>query len=125
MAKAKKKSKTKLYLAVFLGKPSAMKKFEKLPPKIRRQRMEQGMKGWMGWAMKNDRVLVDIGGPLGTTKKISRRGIANISNEMGAFNVVRARSHAEAARIFRNHPHFTIFPGESVEVMEILPIPRM
>ena|SRR6185295_9705148 len=125
MAKAKKKAKTKLYLAVYLGKPSAMRKFEKLSPKVRREKEMAGMQGWMGWARKNGRAIADMGGPLGTTKRISRRGIANIANELGAFTVVRAKSHAEAAKMFRNHPHFTIFPGESVEVMEILPIPRM
>jgi hypothetical protein len=36
---------------------------------------------------------------------------------------VRAESHAAAVKLFENHPHFTIFPGESVEVMPILPIP--
>ena len=28
-----------------------------------------------------------------------------------------------AAKLFENHPHFTIFPGESVEIMPVLPIP--
>jgi hypothetical protein len=42
---------------------------------------------------------------------------------MGAFIVVRADSHEAAAKLFENHPHFTIFPGESVEVMPVLPIP--
>ena len=36
---------------------------------------------------------------------------------------VRADSHEAAAKLFENHPHFTIFPGESVEVMPVLPIP--
>ncbi len=49
--------------------------------------------------------------------------IEDISNEMGAFTVVRAESNEAAAKLFENHPHFTIFPGESVEVMPVLPIP--
>jgi len=28
-----------------------------------------------------------------------------------------------AARLFVNHPHFTILPGDSVEIMECLPMP--
>lgn len=28
-----------------------------------------------------------------------------------------------AAGLFENHPHFTIVPGEAVEVMPVLPIP--
>ena len=42
---------------------------------------------------------------------------------MSAYTIVRAESHDEAAQMFDGHPHFTIFPGDSVEVMEVLPIP--
>src|SRR3954462_7202632 len=51
------------------------------------------------------------------TAKITERGIEDVSNEMGAFMVARAESHDAAARLFEKHPHFTIFPGESVEIM--------
>ena len=44
-------------------------------------------------------------------------------HEMGAYMVVRADSHEAAAKLFERHPHFTIFPGESVEIMPVLPIP--
>lgn len=27
------------------------------------------------------------------------------------------------AKLFEGHPHFSIFPGEAVEVMECLPVP--
>ena len=50
------------------------------------------------------------GRPLGKTKKASQNGIEDISNEMGAFTIVRAASHEAAAKLFENHPHFTIFP---------------
>jgi hypothetical protein len=42
---------------------------------------------------------------------------------MGAFMVVRAESHEAAARLFEKHPHLTVFPGESVEIMPVLPTP--
>lgn len=29
----------------------------------------------------------------------------------------------EAASLFEGHPHFAIFPGDAVEIMERLPIP--
>lgn len=61
--------------------------------------------------------------PLGKTKKIAPYGIADVSNDMGAFMVVRTASHEAAAKLFENHPQFTIFPGKSVEVMPVLPIP--
>jgi hypothetical protein len=44
---------------------------------------------------------------------------------LGAWTVVEAQSLEDAAKLFVNHPHFTIFPGEAVEVMECLKIPGM
>ena len=64
-----------------------------------------------------------MGGPLGKTKRVGADGIADVGNEMGAFTVVRAASHEAAAKMFENHPHFAIFPGEAVEIMPVLPIP--
>ena len=44
---------------------------------------------------------------------------------MTAWVVLRADSHEAAARLFEGHPHFTIFPGDGVEVMEVLPMPTL
>jgi hypothetical protein len=115
--------KKKTFLAIYLGSLAAMKKWEKLPAKIRREREAAGIQAWMAWAAKNAKSIAHAGGPLGSTKRIDRKGIANSRNEMGAFTLVQATSHAAAAKLFKNHPHFTIFPGESVEIMECLPIP--
>jgi hypothetical protein len=37
--------------------------------------------------------------------------------------VVSADTHEAAARMFLQHPHFALFPGDGVEVMECLPVP--
>jgi len=113
------------FLAVFLGsKTSAnMAAWTALPEAERRAREQQGIAAWKAWVEKHQASLVSIGGPLGKTKKVSAAGIADISNEMGAFAVVRAGSHEAAAKMFENHPHFTIFPGERIEIMPVLPIP--
>jgi hypothetical protein len=42
---------------------------------------------------------------------------------LAGFTIVQAESHEAAAKLFEGHPHFTIMPGEGVEVMEIMPIP--
>jgi hypothetical protein len=47
----------------------------------------------------------------------------DIANELAVFMVVRAASHEAAAKMFEGHPHFTMFPGEAVEVMPLLPVP--
>jgi hypothetical protein len=112
------------YLAVFLGSKTSprMKEWMALPEAERREKEREGVAAWKMWMEKHHAAVVGASGPLGKTKKITERGIEDVSNEMGAFTVVRAESHEAAAKLFEEHP-FTIFPGESVEVMPVLPIP--
>ena len=62
---------------------------------------------------------------LGKTKRVTENGVADIRNNLAAYTVVQAESHEAAAKLFLNHPHFAIFPGDGVEIMECLPIPSM
>jgi hypothetical protein len=114
------------FLAIFLGDRDGTRRreWDALPEEQRKAREAEGMITWSAWAAKNQGAIVEMGGPLGKTKRISRDGIADVSNAVGAFTVVRAESHEAAAKLFEGHPHFTIFPGEAVEIMPILPIPR-
>jgi len=113
----------KRYLAVYTGTPGAMARWEALSESERQQRQAQGVAAWKKWADDNAAAIVEMGGPLSRTKLVSPGGITDIRNNLGAFTVVQAESQEDAARLFLNHPHFTIFPGEGVEVMEVLPIP--
>jgi hypothetical protein len=115
----------KRFLAVFIGTEASSAKWEKLDEKTRDEREEAGKKAWYAWVEKNKKSIVEGGSPLGATKKIGPQGISNFSNELCAYTVVQAESHEAAAKLFIDHPHFTIFPGDSVEVMECLPIPGM
>ena len=113
------------YLAVFLGSKNSTKfaAWNALSEAERKAKEKEGMAAWKAWVEKHQAALVSMGGPLGKTKKVGSGGVADISNEMGAFTVVRASSHEAAAKMFENHPHFAIFPGERVEIMPVLPIP--
>jgi len=94
-----------------------------LPEADRLAKQKEGIAAWKAWVEKNQPSIVAMGGPLGKTKKVSQRGIEDTSNEMGAFMVVRGDSHEAVAKLFEGHPHFTMFPGERVEIMPVLPIP--
>ncbi len=113
------------FLAVFLGSKSSPKwaAWNALPEAERKATEMRGMAGWKAWVEKHHAAIVTMGGPLGKTKKVDSQGIADITNPIGAFTVVRAASHEAAAKMFEDHPHFSIFPGESVEIMPVLPIP--
>jgi hypothetical protein len=113
------------YLAVFLGSKTSprRKAWDALPVEERRAKEGKGIAAWKAWAEKNQAAIVAMGGPLGKTKSVTQNGTEDITNDMGAFVVVRADSHEAAAKLFESHPHFAIFPGESIEVMPILPVP--
>jgi hypothetical protein len=113
------------YLAIFLGSKQSPRRaaWDALPEGERRTKEREGMAAWHAWVAKHETSIVAMGGPLGKTKKVSHDGIHDTSNHLGAFTVVRADSHDAAAKLFVNHPHFAIFPGDSVEVMPVLQIP--
>jgi hypothetical protein len=113
------------YLAVFVGSKTSAKMaaWNALSETERKAKEKAGIAAWKAWVEKHQAALAAMGGPLGKTKRVGPDGIADVSNEMGAFTVVRADSHEAAAKMFENHPHFAIFPGEAVEIMPVLPIP--
>ena len=115
----------KHFLAIYIGTPDVLAKSEwnNLDEATRMERQATGMKAWGDWMVRNQPSVVFQGGPLGKTLRASVKGIEGIKNTMTGFVLVQAETHEAAARLFENHPHFTIFPGDSVEIMECLPIP--
>ncbi len=113
------------YLAVFLGSKTSPQRatWDALPEGDRRAKEREGIAAWKAWIEKHHAAIVTLGGPLGKTKRVTQRGIDDTSNDVGAFTVVRADSHEAAAKLFEQHPHFSIFPGDAVEIMPVLAIP--
>jgi hypothetical protein len=118
-------STTNTYLAVFLGSKASPRRaaWDALSENDRRVKEKEGIAAWQAWVERHRAAIVSMGGPLGNTKKVTQGGIGDASNDMGAFTVVRADSHEAAAKLFDKHPHFSIFPGDSVEIMPVLSIP--
>ena len=115
----------KKFLAVYIGTEESRERsgWDKLNEAKRKDLEAKGMRAWADWATTHANIIVDQGGPLGKTKRASRSGVADIKNSMAGYTIVKAESHEAAARLFENHPHFMIFPGDSVEIMPCLPIP--
>jgi hypothetical protein len=115
----------KKFMAVFTGTPEKLDAWKHLDAKERASREKAGMEAWGKWATTNAGSIVDQGSPLGKTKRIAADGISDIRNNLAAYTVVQAESHEAAAKLFLNHPHFAMFPGDGVEIMECLPMPTM
>ena len=106
------------FLALYMGSPDLR---PGAPPD--EATIGKGMAAWQAWMADHAGQLLDGGGPLGKTKMASKVGISDTRNAVAGYSIIEADSHEAAVREFVNHPHFAIFPGHSVEVMEILPIP--
>jgi hypothetical protein len=113
------------YLAVFVGRKDnpRMKAWMAMGKAERKAKEREGIAAWKDWMEEHRAAIVYAGGPLGKTKRAGAGGIEDISNLMSGFTIVRAQSHEAAAKLFENHPHFTIFPGEAVQIMPVMPIP--
>lgn len=104
------------FMAIYTGTPGA----GGMPDEAT---MAKGMQAWSDWMARHADRIVDTGGPLGKTKRVTAAGVADVQNTIAAYVVVEAEDHAAAARMFEGHPHFAIFPGDGVDVMPCLPIP--
>ncbi|BAU47845.1 hypothetical protein SVA_1270 [Sulfurifustis variabilis] len=116
----------KRFLAIYIGTEAALERaqWKELDEEKREALVASGIKAWMEWGTANAAAIVDQGSPLGKTKRASAQGVTDIRNSVTGYVIVHAESHEAAAKLFENHPHFTIFPGDSVEIMECLPLPR-
>ena len=108
------------YMAVYVGAPNLGGR-----PDIDDKTIAAGMAAWQGWAERYAGQTLDGGGPLGKTKRVSREGVSDVNNTMTGYVIIQADTHEAAAQMFLNHPHFSIFPGDAVEIMPCMPIPTV
>jgi hypothetical protein len=115
----------KRFLAIYIGTQDARERsrWNELDESERKDRETAGMKAWVDWGVANAAAIVDRGTPVGKTKRAAAEGLSDVQNAIAAYVIVQAESHEAAARLFADHPHFTTFPGDSVEIMECLPLP--
>ena len=113
------------FMAIFTATPESRARsgWTKLDESERKARQAAGVRAWNAWVDTHKEAIVHHGSPLGKTKRADAAGITDATNAITAFTIVQADSHEAAARIFENHPHFIMFPGEAIDIMPCLPIP--
>ncbi len=60
---------------------------------------------------------------VGKTFRVSKDGMAPASNPFCGYVIVEAETIEAAARLFENHPHFMVFPGDGVDIMPFVTEP--
>ena len=108
------------FLAVYTMKPEDLASFRNLPKAEQDAVDAVGIKEWAAWEERNTSSILDRGGMVGKTTRITKDGVVNAINSFCGYLVVEAESIDAAAALFEDHPHITIFPGDGVDVMPFL-----
>ena len=108
----------KKFIALYLAPTPAIEQMKKATP----EQMKAGMDEWMKWAKKNEKSIVDLGAPLGKTKRITSAGVSDAKNGITGYSLVQGDSLDSVVSIFDGHPHLQ-HPGTLIEVLECIPIP--
>ncbi len=111
------------FMALYIGSISAEEKADYVPSPEEQEMWSKGMTAWGEWMASHSEVIVDQGSPLGKTLRASKDGIATTENRIVGYVIVEAADHESASRLFRDHPHFAIMPGDSIEILECLSMP--
>ncbi|HWU18193.1 MAG TPA: hypothetical protein VN155_10965 [Devosia sp.] len=111
------------FLAVYTMKPEDLARFRSLPKSEQDAVDAQGLQQWAAWEEKNAASFPDRGGMVGRTTRVTKDGIAPATNPFCGYIIVEAATIEAAARLFENHPHFAIFPGDGVDIMPFITEP--
>jgi len=104
------------YFALYLAPVEEM---QKMMANSKPEDMQKGMDEWKTWMDSLGNSLVEMGAPLGKTKRVTADDISDVKNEVGGYSIVQADSHEAAAELLKGSPHFHI-PGAYIDVLKIM-----
>ncbi|MDE1995395.1 MAG: hypothetical protein KGI75_23030 [Rhizobiaceae bacterium] len=105
------------FLAVYTMKPEDLASFRSLPKAEQEAVDAIGIAQWAAWEERNAAFILDRGGMVGKTTRITKDGVTEAANPLCGYLVVEAETADAAARLFHDHPHITVFPGDGVDIM--------
>ncbi|AOF91479.1 hypothetical protein [Sinorhizobium sp. RAC02] len=105
------------FLAVYTIRPEDVASFRSLPKAEQDAIDAIGVKQWAAWEERNTASILDRGGMVGKTTRVTKDGVAKAVNPFCGYLVVEAETADAAARLFHDHPHITVFPGDGVDIM--------
>mgnify|MGYP001154402612 CR=1 FL=1 len=85
------------------------------------EEMKGVMDAWMRWGEQCGEGLVDMGSPVGKSKKVDNEGTSESSRMIAGFSILQAENMDEAMKMLEGHPHLQM-PGAEIEVHEFLPL---
>lgn len=107
----------KKFLVLYKAPTSSFEQMRKATP----EQQKAGMDAWMAWSKKAAWSIVDMGGPLGRSLRVTKAGASPTTNDLGGYSVLQAESNEALAESLKGHPHFMMADG-FIEVVELMPI---
>lgn len=111
------------FLAIYTMQPEDLARFRRMPKAEQDAVDAKGVPQWIAWEAANAAAFRDRGGMVGKTLRVTREGAAPATNAICGYVVVEAETIEAAAKIFENHPHFSIFPGDAIDIMPFVTEP--
>ena len=108
------------FVAVYTVKPEAIAAFRARPKFEQKAIDEAGLIAWEEWRARNAAAIIASDLMVGKTKRVTETGIVDARNQIAGFVIVEAADITSAARIFQDHPHITVFPGDGIDVMPVV-----
>ncbi|WP_416798096.1 hypothetical protein [Ciceribacter azotifigens] len=105
------------FLAVYTMKPEDLASFRSLPKAQQDAVDAVGVPQWVAWEQRNAASILDRGGMVGKTTRVTKDGMVEAVNPFCGYLVIEAETADAAARLFQDHPHFTVFPGDGIDIM--------
>jgi hypothetical protein len=110
----------KKFLVLYKAPSSSFEQMKKATP----EQQKAGMEAWMTWSKQAAGTIVDMGGPLGKSLRVTNAGSSPVTNDLGGYSVLQAESKEALAKTLEGHPHFRT-PEGFIEVIELMAIPGM
>src|SRR5215218_8312812 len=104
----------KKFLVLYKAPTETFQKAMKSSP----EEQKAGMAAWMTWSQTAGPSLVDMGGPLGKSVRVTKGGDASpVTNDLGGYSIMQAESKEALAATVKDHPHFMMGDGATIEIV--------
>jgi hypothetical protein len=110
----------KKFMAMYMAPAATIAEMMKATP----EQMKTGMDDWMKWSDAHKKEIVELGAPLGKTKRVTTSGMSDTKNEITGYSIVQGDSFDSVAKIFKGHPHLSM-PGTTIDLLECMDMSAM
>ena len=108
------------YVVLYNAPVSASAQMENNDPEM----AQAVMQAWNDWSANAGSAVVDLGTPLGNSRRVTADGSTGADTEVAGYSLLQADDIDSVVSLLEGHPHLQM-PGASIEVHETLEIPGL